>query len=90
MDIAEPGVTLLSDVCDISIGDKSVGYVNANGQTRTMSADSVIVAKGVQAELPLLEDLKSSGFRVYSVGDCSGVGYLNEAFSDAAQVARYI
>tara|TARA_R110000868_G_scaffold149063_4_gene371303 strand:- start:2150 stop:2284 length:135 start_codon:yes stop_codon:yes gene_type:complete len=44
MNLAEPEVALLSGVRDIYIGDKSVTYVNAYGQTRALSADSVIFA----------------------------------------------
>ena len=90
MDLAALGVTLLPDSRDVVIGDGTVSYINLNGQTRSLHADSVIVAKGAEAELSLYENLKNSGFNTYSVGDCSGVGYLNKTFLEAAQAASNI
>lgn len=86
----ELGIALLPNARDIAIGDGHVTYVNANGQTRTLAADHVIVAKGAKGDLALAEQLKAAGFKVHTVGDCNGVGYIDGAIGSAAEVALAI
>ena len=89
-DLQELGVALVPEARDVAIGDKFVSYVNANNQTRSLPADHVIVAQGAQGELGLAKDLAQAGFTVHTAGDCSGVGYLNKAIAEAAQIAAKI
>jgi 2,4-dienoyl-CoA reductase (NADPH2) len=84
------GVALLTGARDICIGENLVTYVNLNGQTRTLAADHVIVAKGAQGELALAEALRAAGLSVHTAGDCQGVGYIEGAMGDAARVAAAI
>lgn len=89
-ELRELGVTLLPDAADIAIGDHVVSYRNRFGQTRTIAADQVIVAKGATGDVRLAEELRAAGFSVHVVGDANGVGYIEGAMQDAADVALAI
>ena len=80
-------VKLLSGVADIAIGDRTVSYVNGFGQRRTVAADQVIIAKGAQGDIHLADLLRHAGFKVCSIGDANGVGYIEGAMQDAADAA---
>jgi NADPH-dependent 2,4-dienoyl-CoA reductase/sulfur reductase-like enzyme len=89
-DLRDLGVTMIPEAREISIGERSVSYLNLNSQVRSLTADHVIVAQGAAAEMSLAESLKTAGFAVHTAGDCSGVGYLNKAIAEAAQIAAKI
>ncbi|HLG89060.1 MAG TPA: FAD-dependent oxidoreductase, partial [Alphaproteobacteria bacterium] len=86
----ELGVALLPKARDIAIGDHQVTYVNPHGQTRSIGADHVIVAKGAAGDLSFAKALEDAGFRVHTAGDCEGVGYIEGAMAAAARVAQVI
>jgi hypothetical protein len=50
----------------------------------------VIVAAGVTENRSLAEALGELGAEVYLLGDCKGVGYIEGAILDAAQIALAI
>ncbi len=83
-DCRELGVALLTSVKQVAIGDHRVSYINENDQERTISADTVIVARGATGDETLAEALEAAGFPVRKVGDCTGVGYIEGAMRDAA------
>ena len=89
-ELREAGVTLISKASQIAIGEQQVEYRNYRGQIRHIGADHVVVAKGAQGNLTLAENLEKQGFSVHTVGDCSGVTYIEGAMHDAAQVAARI
>ncbi len=89
-ELREAGVTLISKASQIAIGEQQVEYRNYRGQIRHIGADHVVVAKGAQGNLTLAENLEKQGFSVHTVGDCSGVTYIEGAVHDAAQVAARI
>ncbi|WP_176593751.1 FAD-dependent oxidoreductase [Sphingobium sp. EM0848] len=82
------GVTMLADVRDVEIGDHLVRYANPAGQLRTLAADHVIVAQGATGDTSLAETLAVAGFSVDVIGDAKGVGYIEGAMQDAAELAR--
>ena len=85
------GVALLPGAGAIRIhDDRTVSYVNAQGQERRLPADHVIVAKGAVADLSLAEELCANGLAVHAIGDCQGVRYIEGALTDAAKVAESI
>lgn len=81
------GVSINVDATDIRIEDHSVAYTNARGQQRRVAADHVIVAQGATGNTALAETLSAAGFTVHTIGDCTGVGYIEGAMEDAAQLA---
>lgn len=86
----ELGVALLTEASDFEIGDHLVRYHNAHGQARTLLADTVIVAMGAEGDTSLADGMRAAGLRTHTVGDCTGVGYIEGAFRDAALVTRAI
>jgi 2,4-dienoyl-CoA reductase (NADPH2) len=80
-------VPLYKQATDIAIGDNEVSYRNSHGQIRRLAADHVIVAKGATGDLTLANELRAAGFKVHSVGDCNGIGYISGAMRAAAEVA---
>ncbi|SFS09013.1 2,4-dienoyl-CoA reductase [Sphingomonas jatrophae] len=84
------GVAMLTQVSDVRIGDHLVTYTNEDQQQRTIAADTVIVAKGATGDLSLAEAIERLGYPVATVGDCTGVGYIEGAMRDAALAVQTI
>ena len=86
-ELRELQVDVLNQAGDIAIHDHSVSYRNSRGQIRQLAADHVIVAKGAQGDVSLASELEQAGFSVQSIGDCTGVSYIEGAMHEAARVA---
>jgi NADPH-dependent 2,4-dienoyl-CoA reductase/sulfur reductase-like enzyme len=86
-ELAHLNVTLINKAQEISIGDNTVSYRNYRGQQRSIAADHVIVAKGASGDSSLAESLQAEGFTVHSIGDCTGVSYIEGAIEAAADLA---
>ena len=86
-ELQELGVAIQSGARDVRIGDREVSYTNYRGQERTVSADHVVVARGATGDLELADRLQAEGFTVHTIGDCTGVGYIEGAMHDAAELA---
>ncbi len=82
------GVTMLTQTADIEIGDHVVRYTNPSGQVRTLAADHVIVAQGATGDTRLADSFSAAGYSVHVIGDAKGVGYIEGAMQDAAELAR--
>lgn len=83
----ERNVTLLPGAQEISTTDAGVRYTTAGGQTRTIGADLVLVAKNQHIESTLALALQSRGTPVHIIGDAARLGSLDGALSDAAELA---
>jgi 2,4-dienoyl-CoA reductase-like NADH-dependent reductase (Old Yellow Enzyme family)/thioredoxin reductase len=81
------GVSLNLEASSIRIEDHKVVYKNGSGQERTVAADHVIVAMGASGDTTLSDQLSSADFTVHSIGDCTGVGYIEGAMEAAAELA---
>lgn len=84
------GVTMQASAQKIAIGKNEVSYCDSEGQTHSVTADHVIVAKGASADTRLADTLQAAGFKVHTIGDCTGVGYIEGAMESAAEVALRI
>lgn len=84
------GVAMLTEATDVEIGDHVVSYANKGHQRRTIPADTVIVARGATGDETLADELRAAGHRVSTVGDCTGVGYIEGAMRDAALAVQPI
>ncbi|AIT82196.1 hypothetical protein [Novosphingobium pentaromativorans] len=84
------GDTLATGAQDITISAAAVSWTDSKGQSQSAAANTVIVAKGAESDLSLAEDLKAAGFKVYSVGDANGVGYIEGAMRGAAKAVKEI
>ncbi len=81
------GVNLIRQAEDIAIGEATVSYTNFRGQQRTIATEQVIVARGATGDAALADQLKAAGLTVHSIGDCTGVGYIEGAMESAAELA---
>lgn len=86
----DEGIALHESASDIAISQKSVTFTSADGTAHEIPADTVIIAKGAEANTGLHDDLKAAGFETHMVGDCQGVGYILGAVRTAADVAARI
>jgi 2,4-dienoyl-CoA reductase (NADPH2) len=59
--------------------------VSAHGQSFTIEADVVVIALGTQPDHTLADEMKKTGIKLYTVGDCAGVGNLAKAVKEGFQ-----
>ena len=71
------------------ITDDGVVY-SQHGERQSAPADHVIIATGVVENRSLPDALGELGPEVHLLGDCKGVGYIEGAIMDAAQIARAV
>ncbi|MCB1844583.1 MAG: FAD-dependent oxidoreductase [Halioglobus sp.] len=86
-EIEHLGVSLNLGASEVRILDGAVAYTNYRGQQRSVAADHVIVAKGARGNTTLADTLREKGFTVHTIGDCTGVGYIEGAMEQAAELA---
>lgn len=82
------GVAMRPGHTDIAIETKSVSARDQNGTRINLPSDHVIVAKGARGDLSTATQFAQAGFSVQSIGDCTGVGYIEGAIRSAALAAR--
>ena len=79
---------MLANTRVTSITPERVHIEDAKGESASVAADSVILAIGTEANRELADVLERSGCTVHLIGDASGVGYIDGAMREAAQIAR--
>ncbi|MGB5077698.1 MAG: NAD(P)/FAD-dependent oxidoreductase [Sphingorhabdus sp.] len=84
------GVALETGASEISISKEAVTFTSADGTTKSVSADHVIVAKGAQGDTTLSDILTDAGLPVRTIGDATGVGYIEGAIRGAAEAVVQI
>jgi 2,4-dienoyl-CoA reductase-like NADH-dependent reductase (Old Yellow Enzyme family)/thioredoxin reductase len=84
------GIALHEGASAIRIGETAVSFTSAAGDVIEAPADTVIIAKGAEANTGLYDELKAAGLETHMVGDCQGVGYILGAVRNAADVAARI
>ena len=85
-ELAELGVRIVRAAGDLEIGNHEVSFTES-GEGKTIRADHVIVAQGATGDTSLADMLRGAGFKTHTVGDCTGVSYIEGAMESAAQVA---
>ena len=91
-DIREAGVELVAGARVDRISEHSVDFSvsstrNEKVETRSVEASSVIVTLGLEPNPNLAARLEASDARVVSVGDCTGVGYIEGAIREGFEAA---
>lgn len=84
------GVKMLTQSREVAVENGSVSFTNRHGQRRRVQADHVIVARGATANLELANQLIALGHKVHTIGDTTGVGYIEGAMRDAALISEQI
>ncbi|WP_081856601.1 FAD-dependent oxidoreductase [Sphingobium sp. DC-2] len=84
-ELREHGVALFAEAKDIRITPEGVAFATPDVEAHLIPADTVIVAKGAHGDTSLADALRSNGFKVKEVGDCTGVGYIEGAIRGATR-----
>jgi 2,4-dienoyl-CoA reductase-like NADH-dependent reductase (Old Yellow Enzyme family)/NADPH-dependent 2,4-dienoyl-CoA reductase/sulfur reductase-like enzyme len=79
------GVGLETGARDIAITKDAVVFTSSDGQEKRAPANHVIVAKGAEGDTSLSDVLVNEGFVVRTIGDATGVGYIEGAIRGAAE-----
>lgn len=58
-----------------------------DGQPRTFKADTVLITEEIAGNKDMLKELEGRVPRVYSAGDCNGLGLIEKAIAEGAAVA---
>ncbi|MDI6028939.1 FAD-dependent oxidoreductase [Corticibacterium sp. UT-5YL-CI-8] len=85
-ELADLGVTLINNAREIAIGVADVSFYDAR-QMHRIPAGTVIVAKGARGDATAADLYRRAGFPVRQIGDGTGVGYIEGAMADAAELA---
>lgn len=86
-ELREHGVALHANAKDVRITTEGVVFTDEGGQTQTIPADHVIVARGARGDSTLADQLRAAGLNVEEFGDGTGVGYIEGAVRGGAEAA---
>jgi 2,4-dienoyl-CoA reductase-like NADH-dependent reductase (Old Yellow Enzyme family)/thioredoxin reductase len=89
-ELQEHDVALHAAASDIAIERDAVVFTDSAGARQRVEAGQVIVAKGAQGDSRLADALGDCAVPVYSIGDCTGVGYIEGAMRGAAKIVEQI
>ncbi len=89
-EMAVAGVSLHPGCSAIRIGEKAVTFIDEEGESCKVDADTVIIAQGAEPDPTLHDKLVAAGLESHMVGDCGGIGYIAGAIRSAADVAAKV
>ena len=61
-----------------------------DGERRTVEADTVLFAEGIEPNPKLFQAIEGKVSPIYRAGDCKGLGLIEGAMADAATIASKI
>ena len=82
------GVELLTSTKIAAINDEGAVVETADGEKKTLPADTVILAMGLRPENSLAADLRGEGMEIFEIGDGRQVVNIMNAVWDGYEVAR--
>jgi 2,4-dienoyl-CoA reductase (NADPH2) len=88
--LEKKGVPVLTNLKAIDITPKGVVVTTAEGEKKTIEADSVLPVAQPKANMDLYESLKGKVPEVYAVGDCSDPSMIVDAIRTAWNAAKEI
>ena len=83
------GVNIIKNAKDIKISSSDVNF-ELDGSPQSITANQVIIAMGTKPNTEFAEELRENNFNVSMVGDCTSVGYIEGAISDARIAVKEI
>ncbi|MGI9294411.1 MAG: FAD-dependent oxidoreductase [Pseudomonadales bacterium] len=89
-DIEKLGVECLPNARLVRIDDKTLTYVNAGNQERTIAADHIIVTSGTTPNTSLADQLTELHVQVLTAGDCSSVTYIEGAMHEGHKAGQTV
>ena len=86
--LAANHVELLTSTKIAAVTDDGAVVENAEGERKTLEADTVILAMGLKPNASLAAELQGEGVEVYEIGDGRQVVNIMNAIWDGYEVAR--
>ncbi|MDO8490940.1 MAG: FAD-dependent oxidoreductase, partial [Dehalococcoidia bacterium] len=84
------GVTLLTGVTYNEVVDGGLVVSTSDGKTRTIEADTIVLAAGATPEQRLRKEIEGSVAEIHLVGDCAQPRTVREAIADGYAVGLAI
>jgi len=88
--LRDEGVTFINEHDVQEVHSDGIVLVGRDGQTRKLSPDLIVVARGSVAESALVEDLRDKADEAYAIGDCVEPRTIAEALYEATLIASRI
>ncbi|MFN8533940.1 MAG: FAD-dependent oxidoreductase [Dehalococcoidia bacterium] len=88
--LREKGVTMLTEVTYHAITDEGLELTGSDGEWRSIPADTIVLAAGVDPNLDLDRALDGSISEVYRIGDCLEPRDILEAINEGARVGHTV
>jgi 2,4-dienoyl-CoA reductase (NADPH2) len=86
----EKGGVALAGVTLERITDEGLAITTAEGEHKTLQADSIIVALPLESDPATVKSLETGVPEVYQIGDVKEFGYMHGAFAAGAEIGRVI
>jgi 2-enoate reductase len=86
--LADAGVELLTSTKIAAINDDGAVVETAEGEKKTLDADTVILAMGLRPNNSFAAELEGEGMEIYEIGDGRQVVNIMNAVWDGYEVAR--
>jgi 2,4-dienoyl-CoA reductase (NADPH2) len=86
----EKGGVAFAGVTFEKITDQGLAITTAEGEHKTLQADSIILALPLEPDPVAVRSLDKRAPEVYQIGDVKQFGYMHGAFADGAEVGRAI
>jgi thioredoxin reductase len=81
---------MLTNTKCLEIRGHELIYIDSDGQTHALDADTIVLATGSKPNRDLYEKIANPVDQTYLVGDCVEPGRILEAVSDGFRIARMI
>lgn len=81
------GVTLLTGVRYNEVTPQGLVLTTTEGETKTIEADTIVLAAGAIPDKKLLEELKGKVPEIYAIGDCVEPRTIRDAIADGFRIA---
>ena len=69
---------------------RDVVWTDADGVEQRTQADSVVLATGAEADDSVMNLLRDCGVPLHAVGDCNGIGYIEQAMHEGNRIGRMV
>lgn len=69
---------------------RDVVWLDGDGVAQRTEADSVVLATGAEADDSVMNLLRDCGVPLYAVGDCNGIGYIEQAMHEGNKIGRLV
>jgi 2,4-dienoyl-CoA reductase (NADPH2) len=88
--LRKQGVTMIGEVTCKEITDQGLVIATKDGQIRTLTADTILIALPYLPNTSLQKSLEGTVPEVYSIGDCHELRRILHAIHDGSRIARVV